>query len=414
MIQAPDDAQGFHAFKRAADPATFPQDFSDYLRSFGEIYWWPKGNFHVITRKDHATEILKSKAFSADRRPFFLTRMPNLDLSLVQDFFGVVSKMMVMSDDEDHTRRRKAASIGFEDHVIDAFEAEVKETVEELTRAAYKASEFDFVDAIAKHLPCTVLANLFSIPEADRREYFEWSNTMTGFFGGGSGYENADGIRVNKAAVSLREYFKELIRERRASPGKDYVSLLLKGQERFGLEDDEVISQATMMLVAGQVTTTDQVCNNLYQILATPGAQEVVRSDPSRVAPAMEEATRFDPAVTFLFRVCREDTEIGGQPIAKGQTVFLSTHCINRHQVEPTPDLFDVHRANPKHFGYGNGPHYCIGAKLGRMEMLNLFETMFQKFPALELGDPEGFERDHYSLSFSGFKTFPLRVQAQG
>lgn len=410
MHAVTDEVMGFHAFKRQADPATFPQDFAAYVQSFGDVYWWPQGNFHVITRRELAAEVLKSDAFSADRSPFFLTRMPNLDLSLVQDFFAVVRKMMVMSDDEEHARRRKAASLGFEDHVIDAFRAEVVETVDELLTAAFQADRFDFVEAVASHLPCTVLANLFCIPREDRREFFEWSNTMTGFFGGGSGYENADGIRVNHAAASLRAYFTELMARRRAEPGKDYVSLLLRGQEQCGLDDDEVVSQATMMLVAGQVTTTDQVCNNLFQLLVDPARQAAVRAAPARIPAAIEECTRFDPAVTFLFRVCRQDTVVGGQPIAAGQTVFLSTHTINRDLgKEPALEL-DLDRPPQKHFAYGQGAHYCIGAKLGRLEMNLLFEELFRRYPPLEIADPEGVVRDHYSLSFSGFRTLPVRV----
>lgn len=405
------ETQGFHAFKREADPRTFPEDFTAYVQSFGDVYWWPQGNFHVITRREHATEVLKSKAFSADRRPFFLTRMPNLDLSLVQDFFGVVSKMMVMSDDGEHSRRRKAAALGFEDHILDAFQGEVRETVDQLLKDAFARDRFCFYHEVARHLPCTVLANLFSIPEADRREYFEWSNTMTGFFGGGSGYENADGVRVNHAAKSLREYFVDLIARRRAAPGSDYVSLLLQGAERFGLDDDEIISQAVMMLVAGQVTTTDQVCNVLFQFLKDPASQDALRADPARIPAAAEEGKRFDPAVTFLFRVCREDTEVGGHPIQVGQTVFLSAHTINRDFDLAEPQAFDLDHPTVKHFAYGHGAHYCIGARLGRMEMNTLFQQMFTRFPALEL-DPEGeLVRDHYSLSFSGFSSLPVRVR---
>lgn len=408
-MSIPDDVTGFHAFKRAADPRTFPEDFHDYLTSFGELYWWPKGNFHVVTRRDHATEILKSDAFSADRRPFFLTRMPNLDLSLVQVFFKVVQKMMVMSDGEDHARRRMAAAVGFEDQVIDRFRAKVEASVRRLLDEALTRDRFDFVTDVAVDLPATVLADLFSIPEEDRQKFFQWSNTMTAFFGGGSGYENADGMRVNAAAASLREYFLELIERRRAESGEDYVSLLLQGAERFDLDMDEVVSQATMMLVAGMATTTDQTCNNFLQLWKDPAVPAWLREDPGRVAGALEEATRFDPAVTFLFRVLARDTEIDGYPIAAGETVFLSTHAINRDFPIERPRELDPRRPPVKHFAYGHGPHYCIGAKLGRMEMQALFQELLSRDLAVSLDEEREIVRDHYSLSFSGFSQLPVR-----
>lgn len=408
-MSIPDDAIGFHAFKRSADPRSFPEDFHEYLTSFGELYWWPKGNFHVVTRRDHGTEVLKSEAFSADRRPFFLTRMPNLDLSLVQVFFRVVQKMMVMSDGEDHARRRKAAAVGFEDHVIERFRSKVEASVRGLLDRALAKERFDFVADVAGDLPATVLADLFSIPEEDRQQFFEWSNTMTAFFGGGSGYENSDGVRVNEAATGLREYFLELLERRRAEPGEDYVSLLLQGAERFDLDMDEVVSQAIMMLVAGMATTTDQTCNNFLQLYKDPAVPAWLRENPERIPGALEEATRFDPAVTFLFRVAAQDTQIDGYQIKQGQTVFLSTHAINRDFPIDRPNDLDVRRKPVKHFAFGHGAHYCIGAKLGRVEMTSLFHDLLTNRPEVSLDSNEAMVRDHYSLSFSGFSKLPVR-----
>lgn len=411
MRTVTEDVTGFHAFKRGAAPESFPEDFAAYVASFGDVYWWPPGNFHVVTRRDLAQEALRSPAFSADRKSFFLTRMPELDLSLVQNFFAVVSRMMVMSDDGDHTRRRKAASIGFEDPVLDRFREEVRETVRGLLARAFEKDRFDFYQEVARHLPCTVLANLFCIPEADRQDFFEWSNVMTGFFGGGSGYLNEDGMRVDRAAKALQEYFTDLIARRRVEPGDDYVTRLLEGQERFGLSDEEVVSQATMMLVAGQVTTTDQLCNNVFLLLRTPGALERLRGDPARVPAAMEECTRFDPAVTFLFRVCREDTRLGDQEIRSGETLFLASHCLNRDLEGPDPGLLDLDRKPAQHFGYGFGPHFCLGARLGRMEMNTLVEHLVRDHPPIELDPEVPPVRDHYSLSFSGFSCLPVRMR---
>lgn len=405
----PADAVGFHDFKRAADPHTFPEDFHDYLTSFGELFWWPKGKFHVVTRLDHATAVLRSDAYSADRRPFFLTRMPNLDLSLVQDFFRVVQKMMVMSDGDEHARRRKAAAVGFEDHVIERFRAKVEGSVRRLLDRAFERDRFDFVADVAGDLPATVLADLFSIPEQDRQRFFAWSNTMTAFFGGGSGYEDADGVRVNEAASSLREYFTELMDRRQREPGEDYVSLLLEGARRFDLDRDEVISQAIMMLVAGMATTTDQTCNNFLQLYKDPAVPAWLRENPGRIGDALEEATRYDPAVTFLFRVAARDTELDGYRIGAGETVFLSTHAINRRFPIERPGELDVHRPPVKHFAYGHGAHYCIGAKLGRMEMQALFQELLGARAPLALDPERAPVRDHYSLSFSGFASLPVR-----
>jgi cytochrome P450 len=389
----------FHQFKKDANVHSFPNDFSEYVNQNNETYFWVPGNFHVVTDMELAKRALMNDALSADRSSFFISRMPNMDLSLIQDFFGVVSKMMVMSDGKEHSRRRKAASLGFEDHILNRFQSKVEASVERLLAKAFSKEKVDFLNDIAKRLPCTVLSDLFCIPEEDREEFYNNSIAMTAFFGGGTSYENEDGMKVNKATKALKAYFTDLIAKRKLAPGDDYVSSLIKVQDRFSLTDDEIISQAIMMLVAGQVTTTDQMCNNLFLMATHPEHQVAMKENPGLITNALEEYKRFDPAVTFIFRVANADTTIGDQKVKAGETVFISNHCVNRSGLSDGNEI-NIERKSISHMAYGHGAHYCIGAKLGRMEMSVLFNKMMADYPYFKLVSAN---RDHYSLSFSGF-----------
>lgn len=401
----------FHEFKKNSDVHEFPDSFHKMIKSYGDVYFWEKGNFHVITKAQHAREILTSPNFSADRGAFFISRMPNMDLGLIQDFFGVVKKMMVMSDDEEHTKRRKAAAAGFEDHILERFHETMIMTVKRLVQEVKGLESFDFVESISKKLPSIVLADLFSIPEEDRENFLKWSNIMTGFFGGASQYRNEEGIQVNSAAVSLKNYFSDLVEVRREKPGRDYVSLLLSMQEKMGLDKDEVISQLIMMLVAGMATTTDQLNNIMFLLASRADLQIEVRNNMNLIPQMIEECKRLDPAVTFIFRIAREHTFIGGQPIAPGDVIFISTHAINRDLPgEQRPNELNIHRKGGLNFAYGHGAHYCIGAKLARMEMNSLFMELMKELPCLELDEDRPSKRDHYSLSFSGFQELHLRT----
>lgn len=402
----------FFDIKKNSSSSEFPNLFTNYLLGFGETYYWEKGNFHVVTKAKHARDVLTSSAFSADRSSFFISRMPNMDLRLIGDFFNVVKRMMVMSDDADHTQKRKLANIGFEDHILDKFVDKMKSTVKNLVSEIKNKESFDFSEDLAKKLPSTVLADLFSIPEKDRAQFLNWSMIMTGFFGGASQYRNEDGIEVNQAALSLKNYFAELIEQRRQSVGDDYVSILVRMQKVSGMSDDDLISQLIMMLVAGMATTTDQMNNIMFLLAERKDLQLQLKADQSLIPQALEEMKRFDPAVTFIFRVAREKTFIGEQPIDVGDVIFISTHAINRDlPAEQKPFEIDINRKG-QHFAYGYGPHYCIGAKLGRMEMNCLFEEILKTLPLVELDPTKEAIRDHYSLSFSGFKTLPLRFLA--
>lgn len=399
----------FFDVKKSADVAEFPNLFSKYLKSYGDIYFWEKGNFHVITKATHAKEILTSSEFTANRAPFFISRMPELNLALIQNFFGVVGKMMVMSDDRDHVLKRRVAATGFEENILARFKDKLSRSVNDLVNSIDPNQGIDFASAIAKKLPATVLADLFSIEEHRREEFLHWSNIMTGFFGGASEYRDEDGIEVNEAAKNLKTFFETLISERKQNPGDDYVSLSIAAAGELGLGEEDLISQLIMMLVAGMATTTDQINNIIFLLASHPEIQTQIRGNPKLLAPALEECKRFDPAVTFIFRLAKVDTVIGTQPIKAGDVIFISTHLINRDLPEnDRPYKLDIHRRAP-HFAYGHGPHYCIGAKLGRMEMIELFSQIFSKLPPFEIDPERPSIRDHYSLSFSGFKELHLR-----
>ncbi len=401
--------QGLLEFKRTSNQSTFPQKFADYVRGYGEIYHWPYGGFHVITRAEDAKAILASKHFTANRATFFVSKMPDVDLDLIGDFFGVVSRMMVMSDARVHGMRRKSALFGINNDLISSFIPKIRETANRLIDPLDSRGELEFVTEVARPLPSMVLADLFGIPEEDREMFRVCANTMTGFFGGSVAYTNEVAIECNEATIKIREYFRKVLDDRRVNPQNDFMTGMLEAQQKYNLMDDELISQAAMMLVAGQVTTTDQLCNNLFLMLDVPGLYEELVAEPSLVANAQEELKRRDPAVTFLFRVAKERQIIHGQRVDAGDTVFMANHALNRDpDVYENPDVIYIRRENIKHFAYGHGAHYCIGARLGRIIMDELFTAMVTRFPKLHLTPGKPAERDHYSLSFSGFASLSV------
>lgn len=401
--------QGLLDFKRQSDPSAFPHAFAEYVKSYGDIYHWPYGGFHVITRAADARTILASKKFTANRATFFVAKMPDVDLDLIGDFFQVVSRMMVMSDGPVHRMRRRSGMYGINRELIDYFVPRIEALCDRLLEPLRDRGEMEFVTEVARVLPSTVLADLFGIDEEDREEFRRCANVMTGFFGGSVAYTNEVAKECNDATLTIREYFRKVLLDRKRSPRKDFLSGMLEAQSQYNLTDDELISQAAMMLVAGQVTTTDQMCNNLFLMLDDPALYQRLVGDPGLVPNAQEEFKRWDPAVTFLFRVARERVVINGQRIDAGDTVFMSGHCLNRDpDVYDDPDVLDIERPDIKHFAYGQGGHYCIGAYLGRLMMNALFTKMVERFPTLHFARPA--VRDHYSLAFSGFLEMPLAV----
>lgn len=388
---------------------TTPEQFSQHLREMGDIFWWEPGQFWVITSYQLAKKVLTSEDFSCDRSPFFISRMPEMNLSLITDFFKVVSQMMVMSDAPEHTNRRRVCYHGFSTHCLEQLKPLIDRTITNCLSEFSADQPFDFVSQLAQNIPSVTLAELFAIPDSERLDFYHWSNNMTQFFGGSTSYRDEDGIKVNQSAKQLYHYFADLMIQRRRRPSQDFLSILLEHQSHFGLTDDELISQAIMMLVAGQVTTTDQLCNNLFILLNEPGLWQQVRKNLDALDAYIEECNRLDPAVTFIFRVTKNENMLGDQLIEKGKVIFISTHAINRDpHYFTSPDKIRLTQKQVQHFSYGYGGHFCLGAKLARIEMYHIFKTLLQQYPSLSLDANRPVKRKHHSLSFSGFEQIYL------
>ncbi|VEG92036.1 cytochrome P450 [Legionella spiritensis] len=386
-----------------------PEEFARQLREMGELFWWEPGKFWVITSYDMAKSVLTSEDYTCDRTPFFISRMPEMDLSLIGDFFKVVSKMMVMSDAPAHTHRRRICYHGFSNGTLEQLKPLIERTIDRQLDEFARGKPMEFVQQLAQTIPSTTLAELFAIPDSERLDFYNWSNNMTQFFGGSTSYFNEDGIKVNHSARQLYDYFSDLILQRRQKPAQDFLSILLHHQNHFGLTDEEIISQAIMMLVAGQVTTTDQLCNNLYTMLTMPGLWSEMGQNPAQLDSYIEECNRLDPAVTFIFRVTKNDTMLGNQFIEKGKVIFISAHAVNRDPAFFTsPDKVTLQNKTTPHFSYGYGSHFCLGAKLARIEMRSVFKALLQRFPLLRMAQDLPAIRKHHSLSFSGFEQLHL------
>ena len=388
-----------------------PQSFAHALRERGPVFYAEADKIWVITDYSIATKVLKGSEFSADRSSFFAARASGCPFSRVANFFSVAKKMMVASDAPDHQPRRQLAAHGISDHVVQEFIPQVQKTIKMLLKRVPLSGTFDFVKDIAVPLPLIVLADLFCIPEEERSSFSKWANDMTQFFGGGSIDILREADLADHGAKNLQSFFLDLIARRRAQPAGDFISHLLREQSKFKLDDEEITSQAIMMLVAGSVTVSDQLSQNLYGFLARPELIRAVRANETLLDPAIEEFTRLDPAVTFVFRIAKSNVWIADKRIDAGEAVFISIHAANRDPSQfESPDAIDIERARNPHLSYGSGPHYCLGAKLGRIQMRLLFSSLFQLPLELTMSTTMPNKRKNQSLAFGGFETLFLVV----
>ncbi len=394
------------------------KSFSDALKARGQLFWNKSGCFWVVTGYKLAAECMRNPKLSADRRGFFVERMPEVDLKNLQNFFPLVSQMMVMQDGKQHKKRRKIAAMAMQSYKRDELLLLMGKAIDLLLQRVFSeawakpdpVATIDFVPQIANILPAAILAEFFGIPASEREELFAHANVMTAFFGGAAAYTNDTAKAVDKCARQMHLYFKKLISQRRKAGlrAEDLLSKMILSADEHGMDQNTLISQVTMMFVAGVVTTNDQIAHNLLSIFRYTSAAERQQFNLRQWLAVVDEATRVDPAVTFSFRCATEKIEVAGQAINPGETIFFAHHPINRDaEVFSSPDRFDGERKNNKHMGFGLGAHRCVGAGPANMQMAMLFKRFFRLAPDAKVVEA-GVMRDHYSLSFSGCKSIPV------
>jgi cytochrome P450 len=108
----------------------------------------------------------------------------------------------------------------------------------------------------------------------------------------------------------------------------------------------------------------------------------------------VEESLRYETPSAGMWRLAKEDTELGGQKIAKGSMLQLRYAAANRDPAKfENPDKFDVERKNARaHLAFGKGPHMCVGNMLSRKEMFVAFDELLERLDNFQLSDPAGIE----------------------
>jgi cytochrome P450 len=304
------------------------------------------------------------ETFSVARR---VTIMPER-----QRRVSVVSDTLIGLDPPEHTRLRALVTPAFRPAVIRAMRPRIEAISERLLDAALPRGRFDFVAAYARPLTETVIAELLGIPSADRERYTRLSTSLERAVGHFLGQQlPEEQLTAAEAAFSAyADYMSTVIAARRADPGDDFISELIRAAgQPDGLSEREILKMAILLNVAGATTTQTLIATAVLELARHPDAWQLLRQRPELVPNAVDEVLRFHGTTHSVSRVATRDTEIGGCPVAAGSTLLLCLQAADRDPATfAEPATFDVTRPPGRHLAFAVGAHYCAGAALARTE----------------------------------------------
>ncbi len=298
---------------------------------------------------------------------------------------------MLLADEPDHRRLRMLVNEIFTPRAVRNWHDRIVQVIE-ARLDAISGAEFDLIAEYAGPIPTVVIAEMMGIPTERHEDFKRWSDTAVKI--GFNPMPSETDVEEGKAAsVALDGYFAEQIALRKREPGPDLISQMLAAQVHGEqLTEKEIIGQCNLLLIAGNVTTTDMIGNGVKALLDHPAQLAKLRVQPELIAAAVEEVLRYDSPVINSGRIAHTAIELGGCPIARGESLSVSLGAANRDPgVYSNPDVFDIEREIIPHQSFGGGRHHCLGASLARLEGQEAILRLVQRFPNLRLSD-RGFD----------------------
>jgi len=379
-----------------------PHDAFKLLRAAAPIHRHAEPNggpgFWAVTKYHDVVAVSKDAATFCSSRGTNIFDVPPENLSQLQMF-------MLNMDAPAHSKYRRLVSQGFTPRMITRIEARVREMTRRIVDAVARQGECDFVTAIAAELPLQVIAEFLGVPQEDRHKVFDWSNRLIGFDDPEFQTSMDDG---RLAATEMYMYANQLAEQRRAQPGDDLVSVLMRGEvDGERLTEMEFDTFFLLLAVAGNETTRNLISGGMLALIEHPEQRERLLADLSLLPTAVEEMLRWVSPVMHFRRTVTRDTELRGQRIAKGEKVAIFYPSANRDEdVFPDADRFDVGRTPNEHIAFGIGEHFCLGSNLARLEIRLMFEELLTRLPDIQLAGPVSRLRSNF---INGIKRMPVR-----
>lgn len=375
--------------------------------------------FWLLTRYEDVMRVSKDNAtFLNNPRTVVFSLSEGIEFA--KAFTGGSEHMvasLVTFDAPIHMKYRKLTQEWFMPKNLRTIEGEVRAIARAAVDRLLAAGEdADFCKLVAAPYPLHVVMQILGVPEDDEARMLMLTQQM---FGGQDEDLNQSGMKdlppemitqiVAGAVKDFEAYFAKLTAEKRAHPTGDVASTIANAViDGEPLNDRDMMGYYIIVAAAGHDTTSASTAGAMLALAQDPEQWARVRADRLLLPGIVEEAIRWTTPVQHFMRTAAEDTEIGGQTIARGDWLMLNYVAANHDPAQFTdPRRFDATRSPNRHAAFGAGAHQCLGLHLARLEMRILFEELLDRIEAVELA---GEARRSNSTFVGGLKTLPLRI----
>ncbi|GAB2658856.1 cytochrome P450 [Saccharopolyspora gloriosae] len=355
--------------------------------------------FWAVTRHADLMSVYRdNKRFTSERG--------NVLATLLQGHDSAAGKMMAVTDGPRHKAIRKLVLESFSPRVLKHVVGGIHERTRALLDQALELGSFDFATDVADHVPIGTIGDLMDIPQADRPPLVRW-NTLT--LSRHSSDEAAEDELMARNEILM--YFSDLARRRRRKPGEDVISALATGLvDGEPLSEDEIVFNCYSLILGGDESSRMSSIGAVKAFSEFPEQWRALKAGEADVESATEEVLRWTTPAMHFGRRALQDVPVGDQIVEAGDVVTLWNSSANFDEAVYTePERFDLARESNKHLAFGFGPHFCIGAFLGRAHVGAMLEGLRDRVADVQVaGEPKRL----YSNFVHGFSSLPVEFTA--
>jgi len=367
-----------------------PFPFYQWARKNAPVFLDEKTGYWVVSKYQDIKNILSNENFfSAELERVNFSKLSAAALDILnpinfEELFGLST-----TENPAHDRVKRVALPIFNDLFSASLKPQLEAIIGRHIDRVQGRREFDVVNEVFNPLPAEVIFTILGISPEDVSKVKEWSESRVSLTWG----TEEGQVEQAKNIVKYWDFCKNLVDEKAKEPRNDLPSRMIPFYQNGTLSLQEIQLLCYGLVFSGHATTSAFLAESLRVLLET-GWWNKILTDKIPFSSSVEEMLRYCPSAFTRRRLALEDVIIGNVKIAKGGKILLSLGSGNRdEEVFDDPEAVQINRLNAsRHLTFGNGFHYCIGAKLVKLEYSLVMEMISQAFPKLRLSEDNRFE----------------------
>jgi cytochrome P450 len=266
----------------------------------------------------------------------------------------------------------------------------VDELAAECAAKIATADSWDAMEDLANVIPRCVIGDLLEVEPDRQADLTRWTYEMMAATVGADRNSADARNRLLDVLAEFTNYFVPKIDAKRANPGDDFISDLVRAEGSDGPSSLETLLTIRLLMIAGTDTTAAMIGNTVLALVRRPDQAEILAHEPNLIGNAVEESLRYWAPFYFVLRETLRDVVLEGVEIPAGSLVAMMLSSANQDEaVFPNPGTFDVRRqaGGSGHMAFGHGPHRCVGAFLAREEADAAIRAVLPLLPEFRLSD---------------------------